>query len=435
MPDDRQRLVQGAMDALDEAFAVYRAERNAAGEVAGLYLEVINPEGCRWLGVPAENLIGRELGDFSPHSRDIGLWDLVAGVAGGAQRRRERIAVGTASHPSRTLEAHAAPFGDDRVVLSLRDITEKVAAQRLLAEAYEQAANARATLQTALDATSDAFAVFDVACAEDRRFDGLRLVLINAAGSAPRGAEPATLVGLGLHEVFPLAGESGLQESIGKALADHATRTVRVHDHDDDGHWAASTAITIAPVGTERVVLTWRDVTADERRERDLARAHDQAWYAATHDPLTGLANRALLVEQMREALWGADEDDRVAVAYVDLDHFKPVNDTFGHAAGDDLLRAVASRLAGMIRTGDLASRVGGDEFVLLLRNVRQEWDTECFLQRVRAAVEQPVMLAEASITPQASYGVVVSPPAVKDIDGLLQQADSLMYRDKLSRR
>jgi diguanylate cyclase (GGDEF)-like protein len=432
--EDRRDLVLAAVEAMDEGFVVYRAERDTTGAVVGLRLEMINSMGCRRLGVEAQDLVGTELRDVSPTAVESGMWDFIAGTVGGARPRRDRIGLGRGPGIG-TLEVHVAPFGADRVVVTCRDISEKVAGERLLTLAYEQTANVRATLQTALDATSDAFAVYDVVRCEAQQFAGLRLVMINAAGAAPLGADPETMAGWDLHEVFPLAREAGLQEAIGGALEDQATRTVRVHAHDDDGHWVASTAITIAPVGADRVVLTWRDVTIDERRERDLARAHDQAWHAATHDPLTGLANRALLTEQMREALWSADEDNRVAVVYVDLDRFKHVNDALGHAAGDDLLRAVSARLAGVIRTGDLAARVGGDEFVLLLRNVRQEWDTERFLRRVRQAMEQPVLLAEAVLTPQASYGIVISPPAVRDSDALMRQADSLMYQNKLARR
>lgn len=427
MPEDSEHLVRDAVEAFDEAFAVYRAERDGSGSVVGLYLELINGVGGRWLAASPPELLGRELAEFAPQSLDTGLWDLIATGAGGAGRHRERIRV-RQGHAVGTLEVYTASFGADHVLVACRDITDQVAAEDMLA-------SGRATLQTALDATSDAFAVFDVARGDDGELGSLCLRLVNAAGAASCGVAPDLLIGCGLPDLFTRGQAAQLPGPIGRALAEQMPVTVRVHEHDDSGTWVAATGVTIAPVGRHRVVLTWRDVTADERRERDLARAHDRAWYAATHDPLTGLANRALLVEQMREVLWSADHDNRAAVVYVDLDCFKPVNDTLGHAAGDDLLRAVAARLAGVIRTGDLAARVGGDEFVLLLRNVRQEWDTDRFLQRVRLAVEQPVLLGESAITPRASFGIVLSPPASKDIDGLMRKADSLMYQDKLSRR
>lgn len=431
---DEHAVVRAAVQALDEAFAVYRAERDADGAVVGLYLEVMNPTGLRWLGVDPGRIRGADWRTFAPEPLRAPIWDLLAGAAGGSQARTGRIAFGEGP-AQRTREVRAVPFDDDRVVLTCQDITERVAGERSQAQAYQEAASARATLQTALDSTSDAFAVYDVLRGADGLIDRLRLVMINVAGAAPLGAAPADLAGWDLREVDPTAQESGLWEAIGEALNAGATRTVRVHRHDAEGHWVASCDTTIAPVGSERVVLTWRDVTEEERRGRDLVRAHDQAWYAATHDPLTGLANRALLVEQLHEALWSADPDHRVAVVYVDLDRFKQVNDSLGHAAGDDLLRAMGDRLVAVIRTCDLAARIGGDEFVLVLRNVRREWDAPSFLQRVREAMEQPLTLGEAVVRPRASFGVVVSPPAPADIDALLREADGLMYRDKLAHR
>ncbi|HET9657765.1 MAG TPA: diguanylate cyclase [Kineosporiaceae bacterium] len=432
MPEDEEGVARAAVEALDETFAVYRVERDAAGAVCGLFAELMNAPAARWMAATPGELIGRELAEFSPQARENGIWDLLAGACGRRGTLRERITVGSGP-ASMTLEVTAACFGTDRVVLTCRDVTERMRERRLLEEAYEQAASARATLQTALDSTSDAFAIYDVVRNEQERVGELRLVLINMAGAAPLGREPEELVGEELYDLFPAVRDGDLMPAVEQALNDQVTRCVRLHEHDGEGRWLASWDNTVAPVGHERVVITWRDVTADERRQRDLARAHDQAWHAATHDTLTGLANRALLQERLVEALWEADEEDPVAVVYVDLDKFKQVNDTLGHAAGDGLLKVVASRLSGVIRGQDLAARVGGDEFVLLLRHVRPEWDPAHFVERVRSVIEQPVMLAEAAVTPRASYGVVSCPPAPRDLDLLLQRADALMYQDKLA--
>ena len=434
MGEEGYAQLRAALDAVDQGFAVFRAERGADGAVVGLDLEVLNRLGAHWLKVDPVTATGQELTALRPEAVRIGLWSILAATAADGDVRRERMTV-PAGSGELTLQLHVAAFGADRVVLTARDITERVTGEKLLTQAHQQTANARATLQTALDATSDAFAVYDVVRDRHGQIDRLRLVMINAAGAAPLDQRPQALVGWDLREVDPAAESSGLWAAIEGALAQGRTRGVRVHRHDDDGHWIASIDTTVAPVGAERVVLTWRDVTEDERRGRDLARAHDQAWHAATHDPLTGLANRALLTEQVHEALWSADADHRAAIVFLDLDRFKEVNDGLGHAAGDDLLRVVAARLAGVIRGGDLAARLGGDEFVLLLRNVRQEWDTEQFLGRVRRVMEQPVLLSEAVVVPVASYGVAITPPGPRDLDALLREADTRMYADKLSRR
>jgi hypothetical protein len=298
MPDDECALARVAVEALDEAFAVFRAQRDAAGTVVGLWLELINPAAARWLGQDDAALVGQELGACSPTAVTIGVWELIASTAGATVGRRERVGLG--DHPrAGTLEVGLAPFGDDRIAVTCRDISERVNGERLLSLAYEQTAKVRATLQTALDATTDAFAVYDVLRDQEQRVSELHLVMINAAGAAPLEADPETMAGWELHEVHPAVRSlpvaqrsSGLRQAVEETLDAQVTRTFLAHEDDHEGHWVASWDTTIAPVGLEQVVLTWRDVTADERRERDLARAHDQAWHAATHDSLTGLANR-----------------------------------------------------------------------------------------------------------------------------------------------
>jgi diguanylate cyclase (GGDEF)-like protein len=183
------------------------------------------------------------------------------------------------------------------------------------------------------------------------------------------------------------------------------------------------------------VVITWRDVSDEVRRERELEQAHDNAYYAATHDTLTGLANRALLLESLAEALWSSADDERVGVVFVDLDGFKRVNDHFGHATGDELLQAVGARLMRIVRQGDTVARIGGDEFVLVLRRLPPDWDDKGFIERAQTAMEEPLLLAACTLQPRASYGLVVSPPAPRDLDRLLRLADHEMYQRKQARR
>jgi diguanylate cyclase (GGDEF)-like protein len=430
VPERQCGRLRGALDAVRGTFAIYRAERDAAGTVTGLWLEEINMAGAGWLGGTRDTLVGRELAAISPASVDLGLWQYIAeGVrAEDVQRRRVEVDEPVPG----VFEASLTPYGADRVVVEFRDITETVRGERLLANAYEATAAVRATLQTALDATSEAFAVYDVVRDDQARLRGLHLVLINASGAAPLGADPDDLVGQDLREIHPGAVRSGLWQAVLDALDTQVTHTHRVHDHDRGGTWVAAWDNTIAPVGEERVVITWRDVTADERRERDLATAHDDARRAATHDPLTGLANRALLVDHLHQALAAGGE--RVAIAYLDLDGFKTINDTLGHAAGDQVLRAVAQRLTQTLRGNDTVARHGGDEFVLLLRHLPPDWDQDAFIRRVRNAVQQPLRQPQTVIEPRTSIGLAACPPEPTDPDHLLTTADQRMYADKAAR-
>jgi diguanylate cyclase (GGDEF)-like protein/PAS domain S-box-containing protein len=159
----------------------------------------------------------------------------------------------------------------------------------------------------------------------------------------------------------------------------------------------------------------------------------DKIEHIAFHDVLTGLPNRLLFSDRLEQALAQAERSQHMlAVCYLDLDDFKPVNDSFGHAVGDALLKEVANRLELSIRANDTASRLGGDEFVLLLTNLENVAEYEIVLGRVIDAINRPFELGEArqaSVT--ASIGVTVFPLDSSDPDTLLRHADQAMYQAK----
>lgn len=163
--------------------------------------------------------------------------------------------------------------------------------------------------------------------------------------------------------------------------------------------------------------------------------------HSAHHDLLTGLPNRTLLHDRLSVALAQAPRaKTSLAVIFVDLDGFKPINDTHGHMAGDELLRTVAHRIRHVVRDGDTVARIGGDEFVIVVNGVVQQADAVTCATRVLAAISAPVALACSGATVQVSgsLGVLVCGPDACALDEtnaeqLLGQADALMYRAKRS--
>ena len=154
--------------------------------------------------------------------------------------------------------------------------------------------------------------------------------------------------------------------------------------------------------------------------------------HAAHHDELTGLPNRALLLDRLRLALARAERSGLpVAVALIDLDGFKPINDTLGHDAGDALLRKVATRLLGLLRKSDTTARLGGDEFVLVLPDVGGVTGATAVAQRVVLALARPFELGAQSVRIGASVGVALFPLDGTDEESLLKAADTAMYRAK----
>jgi diguanylate cyclase (GGDEF)-like protein/PAS domain S-box-containing protein len=159
--------------------------------------------------------------------------------------------------------------------------------------------------------------------------------------------------------------------------------------------------------------------------------------YIAYHDVLTGLPNRLLVADRLTQALAHAEREKHyVAVCYIDLDGFKPINDKFGHLTGDKVLIEIAQRMQTAVRVNDTVARLGGDEFLLLLTNLEQSDDYQLILQRFIFAVNQPIILNEAcEVAVGASIGVTLYPLDSHDPDILLRHADQAMYYAKQSGR
>ncbi len=162
-------------------------------------------------------------------------------------------------------------------------------------------------------------------------------------------------------------------------------------------------------------------------------KAHAQELEHVTHfDALTGLPNRVLLVDRLQQGISQSQRHKRsLAVAHFDLDGFKSVNDTFGHMAGDTLLKAVATHVKAALREGDTLARIGGDEFVVLLVDLENVQEYESVLSRLLTAVSLPVLLNGTEVQVSASIGVTVYPQDGADADQLMRHADQAMYLAK----
>nr|MBP9106107.1 GGDEF domain-containing protein [Gemmatimonadaceae bacterium] len=207
-----------------------------------------------------------------------------------------------------------------------------------------------------------------------------------------------------------------------RETASTETRYVRP---DGDMVWGSLTLTRADDARDARLIAVVQDVTHRKSLEKELLR---QAFY----DQLTGLANRALFRDRVQHALSRAARDrELVAVMFLDLDNFKGTNDTLGHAAGDDLLSMVASRLLNATRGCDTVARLGGDEFAVLLENVRGEEDASIVADRISHALNNPVELSSGvTVRVSASIGIARATPN-DGVEELLRNADVAMYAAK----
>ncbi|MST34803.1 EAL domain-containing protein, partial [Acidimicrobiaceae bacterium USS-CC1] len=268
----------------------------------------------------------------------------------------------------------------------------------------------------------------------DIRPDGTaRPTVANAAARHLLGPDPAALLAGGVAGGIRLVALDGRPMSPEELPARETVASGRpvdgyvwgVQRADGERRWVRSSSRPLRRLEGELVgvVLSLVDVTDWVEATRRLA-------HHAQHDPLTGLPNRATLLERLAAALVRMRaEGSRCALLFVDLDHFKHVNDSLGHGAGDAVLVALASRVRHSLRPSDVVCRLGGDELVVLAERVAAVPDAVAIAERIRAAVAQPLLVEGVPLSPTCSIGVAVGVEV--DPDELLRQADTALYKAK----
>jgi diguanylate cyclase (GGDEF)-like protein/PAS domain S-box-containing protein len=307
------------------------------------------------------------------------------------------------------VNARVAPVGGQSYVLSvIRDISERMNVEHQLERAYSE-------LEQVFETAANGMRIIDT---------DYNMVRLNRTFARMAGVDVDEGLGRKCYEVF--AGELCHTERcpLRRVLAGEGRLRIEVDKRTADGR-TISTVLTAQPhivsgkvVG---VVEDFHDVTARKQAE-------ETARHMATHDVLTSLPNRMLFGDRLDIAVANAARSEALfALLFCDLDDFKSVNDTFGHAAGDFVLREVARALSSAVRKGDTVARFGGDEFVLLLPNVSGIADAEGVTAKLIEEVGRPILQADTKIVVKLSVGVTLSRPG-DDADALLRRADDAMY-------
>ncbi len=262
----------------------------------------------------------------------------------------------------------------------------------------------------------------------------LRYIVWNHFMEELTGMTAEDVLGRRATELFPHLREQQVDELIARALHGETVSAPDVNYYIPGtarAGWVSSVYRPHLDAAGEiaGVIGLIRDIT--ERKQ-----AEQQIEYQAYHDALTGLANRRLFQEHLSLALALAGRrNNLVAVLFLDLDHFKVINDTLGHTTGDALLQVVASRVKDCVREGDTVARVGGDEFTIVLQDINKKEDAAVVAQKVLRAIADPVELNGHRLYVTTSIGITTFPDDGDDAETLLKNADNAMYRAKAEGR
>lgn len=203
------------------------------------------------------------------------------------------------------------------------------------------------------------------------------------------------------------------------------------HDLDKARHDSDVTRANLLRDANENLVIA--ALQADSIAEHALSDL-DELTRSSQHDPLTGTPNRSLMLDRLENAInLARRRSTRIAVLFLDLDNFKEINDSRGHAIGDEILKLVANRMAAVLRNSDAVSRHGGDEFLALLAEVSQASDAAMVAGKMLSAIAAPAPIGEFLVTISASIGIALYPEDGTDAATLIARADAAMYRIKRS--
>ncbi|MBA1421193.1 MAG: EAL domain-containing protein [Epsilonproteobacteria bacterium] len=195
--------------------------------------------------------------------------------------------------------------------------------------------------------------------------------------------------------------------------------------------WAEVIFTSIVLNGREMIYLVCRDISDRKEMEFELSRQKNILYYQAHHDMLTGLPNRTLFVKELKESLSTMQDDEELALLFIDLDRFKKINDSLGHAIGDKVLTVIGERLKNIIKDDNIAARLGGDEFLVMLNHIRQHNDILQHIEEILQVIEEPVYIDHYTLYTSASIWISRAPIDGHDADNLVKFADTAMYQAK----
>ncbi|MGJ7915289.1 EAL domain-containing protein [Massilia sp. LXY-6] len=293
-----------------------------------------------------------------------------------------------------------------------------------LAKARGRERRAQETYAAASEASLDAFFVLRSVFDGDGRVIDFLIEETNSRAAQVSGIPKEQLRGRLMGELMPFYRVNGMFDELLRVVTDGAPL---------ETEWQAATAPAVGRWLQRQIVPVEGGAVATVRDITERKQAEERIRHLAHHDELTGLPNRSLIRDRLEQAVLNAQRNGKhLALAFIDLDGFKLVNDGLGHNAGDELLKVVGRRMQDCLRCNDTLGRVGGDEFVILLPDVAETaLAITPVLEKIRQAVTEPVAIGDQAVQVSCSMGVVMYPRDGEDPKTLMMNADAAMYRAK----
>jgi diguanylate cyclase (GGDEF)-like protein/PAS domain S-box-containing protein len=372
----------------------------------------VNAAGCRFLGVvSAEALVGRPFVDFVHPENRRAVADLLRDPAPTAGRLMFKVVRPRGGETVAEVLAMAAEEGSGgtHVMVHARDVTDRLRAEDELSLATQ-----------VIEATSEGVLVCDT---------DFRVISVNMAFTEITGYVAAEAIGESAHALAALDQDEQLLERMSTAVGGKGRWEGELRNQRKNGEEFAERVIVFAITdetgAVRRNVILLSDITKRKMDEEHIR-------YQANFDILTGLPNRALFLDRLDQALSNMERVRRkLGLLFIDLDGFKLVNDTLGHAMGDILLREASRRLQECVRGGDTVARLGGDEFMVIMPNLRRSRNAPDLAQRILDALARPFDLEGYEAFVSGSIGITVFPDDAKSAADLLKNADGAMYQAK----
>jgi len=388
--------------------------------VKGIY------QGCNnafsdFLGIPQNKIIGSSVYDLSPHELAVKYEEMDWELFNNPRVQIYEYQALNTHGEKREIIYNKAPYLDlDGQVAGLVGVMVDITEKKQLENALK---SSQTKYRSLFNNLFHGFVYFEKVFDDNGNFVDYSIMEVNAAFEKLTGFNKNELVGKRMSETVFSAQRASINwlEMLNDLPINGETRTIEQFSKVVK-KWFLISAYIPQP-GYCAILLS--DITEQKKNI-------EQAQHYAYHDPLTGLPNRRLFDDRLAVSIaQGKREDGKIAVAFLDLDKFKDVNDTFGHEGGDILLKEVANRLATCIREGDTASRIGGDEFVIILPNLRAYDEASIITKRILEKCKQPFYINNQEVKISASIGVSFFPQDGDDVTSLTRNADIAMYRCK----